>query len=281
MRRLLVIHLFLLLPFLAFAQVKKNPYGAFNKDTVIDKARLECIYYYLTSDPKLNESREGYEMVQIGKRYAKSVSYARFQQDSVFTSLNYYTREDLTYKDLEPYFRKYNDPIGLPEIIKDLGNGNLEYQGKIFIDRYIYEEPKLDFGWTLTDDTLTVCGHPCHGATATFRGRVWKAWYADDIAVSSGPWKFSGLSGLILQIEDSKREHVFRAVSVRKGKSNIKKVDYRDFKTNRKWFNKALNEYNTNPQGTIGASGIEVKEIGGNGAPPRPRRGFNNPIEKE
>ena len=276
MKRLLVIHLFLLFPFFLYGQGAKNKYGMQNKVTVVDTAMLECIYYYLASDPVLNESRESPMMLQIGKQLSKYMDYGRFQQDSTF---NYYNVEEMTFQEYMNLARKFvSEPT---YIIKDMVGGGLEFHGHVFMDYYIYEESKPAFGWTLTDDTLTVCGRPCHGATATFRGREWRAWYADEIPLSNGPWKFSGLPGLILKIEDSTREHVFTAVSIRKGASDITQVDHQDFKTNRVWFNNALKEYRMNPHGAVEASGIEVREIGGNGAPPRPRRLFHNPIEKE
>lgn len=55
---------------------------------------------------------------------------------------------------------------------------------------------------------------------STFRGRHWLAWYSD-LPISEGPWKFCGLPGMILRIEDSNHEHLFTAISIRNIKSNI------------------------------------------------------------
>lgn len=86
---------------------------------------------------------------------------------------------------------------------------------------------------------------------------------------------------MILQIEDSEREHVFRATSIRSGKSAIKLVHSLESKTNREWFNKALRDYMTDPTGTQQTSGVEVKVINGTDNRIRQRRRFFNPIEKE
>jgi GLPGLI family protein len=56
----------------------------------------------------------------------------------------------------------------------------------------------------------------CKKAQTTFRGRTYIAWYTLEIPVSIGPWKFSGLPGLILSIEDSEKVY----------KWEIKKIIY-------------------------------------------------------
>lgn len=58
------------------------------------------------------------------------------------------------------------------------------------------------FQWNLEmDSTKTIAVYECHLATTFFRGRTWKAWFADDIPLSLGPWKLAGLPGLILEAE--------------------------------------------------------------------------------
>lgn len=56
----------------------------------------------------------------------------------------------------------------------------------------------------------------CKKAQTTFRGRTYIAWYTLEIPVAIGPWKFNGLPGLILSVEDSEKVY----------KWEIKKIKY-------------------------------------------------------
>jgi len=48
----------------------------------------------------------------------------------------------------------------------------------------------------------TILGYKCVKATTTFRGSNLVAYFTPDISTKFGPWKFSGLPGLILEISD-------------------------------------------------------------------------------
>lgn len=61
--------------------------------------------------------------------------------------------------------------------------------------------PKLK--WQLVNETKKVNNYVCKKATTQFRGRTYTAWYTEQIPVSKGPWKFGGLPGLILSVEDA------------------------------------------------------------------------------
>lgn len=77
---------------------------------------------------------------------------------------------------------------------------------------YIYEtqEVRQPILWDIASmDTLTIEGYLCHRATATYKGKTWVAWYTEDIPSSAGPWKLSGLPGLILRAEDREGIHSF------------------------------------------------------------------------
>jgi GLPGLI family protein len=79
-----------------------------------------------------------------------------------------------------------------------------------------WEEIIDEMSWELSEDTLTYLSSLCQKATCTFRGRDYTAWFAVDIPISNGPWKFGGLPGLILKIEDSKGEYIFECVGMEK-----------------------------------------------------------------
>lgn len=70
----------------------------------------------------------------------------------------------------------------------------------------------------LADDENEILGYLCKNATTTFRGREYEAWYTTAIPIPDGPWKFSGLPGLILQITDSKENINIEAYSIEMNK---------------------------------------------------------------
>lgn len=258
---------------------KNSRPAIFDKDTILDKARIECIYYHLASDPEINESREEIDILLIGPKKTQYKNYDCYRRDSTFSYLN---KEKATKGDIWKIFNHYPKSHS-DYIIRDLSTGEMEVHESIVIDHYVYKEPRIDFEWELYDDTLTICGHLCHQATCFFRGREWTAWYADDITQSEGPWKFYGLPGLILQVEDSKREHIFTSISIRYANvgNNIIQLLRDDFKTTRTWLSKAQRNHIINPTATYQSSGIIPKNLDGSDAEFSQRKGFFNPIEKE
>lgn len=83
---------------------------------------------------------------------------------------------------------------------------NLDAAG---VYQYVEDIPNIE--WRMTTKTKVVMGYNCQCATTTFRGRNYEAWFAADIPLSYGPWKFHGLPGLILEVADDKNEFHFTA----------------------------------------------------------------------
>ena len=59
-------------------------------------------------------------------------------------------------------------------------------------------------------------GFTCEKATGHFRGRDYEAWFTSEIAITSGPFKFGGLPGLILEVysTDKKIQFLFSSISI-------------------------------------------------------------------
>lgn len=74
---------------------------------------------------------------------------------------------------------------------------------------YKYEEPIPQMNWTLTEEIKTIKDLACKKATTCFRGREYVAWYAVDIPLDCGPWKFHGLPGLIVELADTDNDYHF------------------------------------------------------------------------
>ncbi len=91
-----------------------------------------------------------------------------------------------------------------------------------------------NWNWEITDETSEVLGYKVKKAIANsididpsspvYRGKVY-AWFAPDIAVSSGPAFFCGLPGLILKVNYERTSRTITATSLRK-KTNKPKFNY-------------------------------------------------------
>lgn len=68
--------------------------------------------------------------------------------------------------------------------------------------------------WTFLDTTKVVCGYLCRKITTNFMGRLWEAWYTEEISVSAGPWLLWGAPGLILEAGDSDGYFHFEATKL-------------------------------------------------------------------
>ena len=79
---------------------------------------------------------------------------------------------------------------------------------------YRYEEPVETPRWIISDETCTILSYPCQKATTRFRGREWTVWFSSAIPLNTGPWKLSGLPGLILKATDSKGHYLFECIGI-------------------------------------------------------------------
>lgn len=78
------------------------------------------------------------------------------------------------------------------------------------INNYLIEETLPVIDWKITSDTASFAGLHCQKAITHFKGRDYTAWFCPDIPVHAGPWKLSGLPGLILEAYDTKKQIVFK-----------------------------------------------------------------------
>lgn len=81
----------------------------------------------------------------------------------------------------------------------------------------------LKFNWKILNDKQKIGEYNTQKATTEFGGRTWTAWFASDIPFQDGPYKFSGLPGLIVKIEDADKNYSW----VLQGNKKIK--EYSEF----------------------------------------------------
>ena len=63
--------------------------------------------------------------------------------------------------------------------------------------------------WKVTNEKKTVKNLSLQKATTNWGGRKWTAWFTEEIPFQEGPYKFHGLPGLIIELEDNKGDYKF------------------------------------------------------------------------
>lgn len=91
---------------------------------------------------------------------------------------------------------------GDTRIFIDQENNTIVSNSPLFGENFIIKEATTSISWNMTGATKTIAEHTCHEAIGEFRGRTYSAWFTLDIPVSVGPFKFTGLPGLILEVND-------------------------------------------------------------------------------
>lgn len=99
-------------------------------------------------------------------------------------------------------------------IVKSFIENKVRHYDSAGLDKFVYEETPEEWNWNILDSTKEILGYECIEATTDFHGRKWKVWFAPEIPVQNGPWKFDGLPGLILEAESEGGQYIFEAVGI-------------------------------------------------------------------
>lgn len=132
-------------------------------------------------------------------------------------------------------------------IYKNFGDNEITMIDEIGIDWFKVVEPIPEFEWELCDEWKEISGYKVRKAVCNFRGRDYEAWYASDIPVSDGPWKFCGLPGLIFEVYDTRCHYYYRLTGIRLKDAPLYYPDVNAIETNMKKFNDAKRRYLENP----------------------------------
>ena len=183
----------------------------------IDNAKL-CAHYkiWVVRDASAEKKKyRTYEMfLQIGEKVSKFSDYNLFLGDSavVMEEKAGLNRAEIMANMMSRIREKkrYDE-----QVFKNYPEGNYTIIDKIVIPSYTYNEPEPEMEWTiLAENTDTILGYVCGKATCEFRGRTYTAWYAPDIPIGDGPWKFHGLPGLILKVNDKAKDYYWTCTAL-------------------------------------------------------------------
>jgi len=155
------------------------------------------------------------------------------------------------------------------EIFKNYPAGKITVTDRIATSDYLYEEDRINFQWQIEPDTREILSYTCQKAVTDFRGRHYEAWFAPDLPLNDGPWKFAGLPGLILAVEDSDKNFIFQAIGIENLELSVDFPQKDYVKTSRKEVEKVQKRFIEDPMGyltnSMPGAKVIVKTIDQNG----------------
>lgn len=254
----------------------ENTKARLGKHHIMDVSFMECVYEHKVFDPYKNDIRIEDKILEIGRNAIRYGDYGKYLRDSVIKT-DY--PEGILTNDYMDLSQKYGGKMH--ELVIDLKQNTATYFHSIWGDHYCYEETMPNIKWAITESKETICGYACKKATTTFRGREWTAWYTEELQINSGPWKFNGLPGLILKVEDDKKEHTIEAMQIRKSKKPFGYfVRSSPTKMKRTALNKMVCDYMWDPDSFLAGNPLRP-QLPDDGQPTTKKRLFYNPIEKD
>ncbi len=137
-----------------------------------------------------------------------------------------------------------------------------------------YEGGCTPMQWSLTGEAEQVGDYQCQKAVTSFGGREWTAWFCPDIPVDGGPYKFCGLPGLILKVQDSEKHFSWTMTGIEKGSWPIYEKQYLFQECSPKEAGKILQNMFLHPFTFMKNAGVKIMMRDGKG-------GFYEPGEKE
>lgn len=209
---------------LAFSQATRFVYQVTMKPNANDKSDVKTELAYLDVTPEksvfVSEKSVKRDSLMERMRATNNFSFNREQMDALRSNINY-------------------------TIEKDLINQKTSHKQRIGRDVYTYEEDRT-LEWKIFPETMMIDQYKAQKASTTFTGRVWNAWFTMDIPFQDGPYKFSGLPGLVLKVEDEQGDYSFdlreskkiEALASTQQRGTVVKLKRKDFEKQQDKFQK-------------------------------------------
>jgi GLPGLI family protein len=112
--------------------------------------------------------------------------------------------------------------------------------------------------WKILSEKQKIGEYNTQKATTTYGGREWIAWFSTDIPFQDGPYKFYGLPGLIVKLEDKTGSHIMTLIANKKTVISSEEdlqlpgvtmigLGGKDIEVTKKQFKKAWKDYQMDP----------------------------------
>jgi len=192
----------------------------------IEPAKLIVTYSLKFQEDPLNSEyiRKEDMFLFLGEKTSKFISKNYFEFDTLLRKIKSFSEYELK---ISGPNKQTSSTAFRHQTFKNYPKGKLTCIEHIIDGTFKYEENMGLFNWQLTNETATLYGYKVQKATTEFGGRKWIAWFAPELPFRDGPYKFNGLPGLIVKVNDSRNHYVYEFISIKKPLIHTM-IDYRE-----------------------------------------------------
>lgn len=226
------------------------------------KETANRFFYELTFKPKKDSAKLDKVITILDitdKNRSIYQDYTIISQDSIMKVEIEAMKKAGIMKDLS---KSLKSPKISSKIYKFYPGMKIQYTDKVangFTPTTIGYSEDLKFNWNILGDKQKIGEYNAQKATTEFGGRTWTAWFSTDIPFQDGPYKFYGLPGLIIKIEDADKNYSW----VLQGNKKIKdysELSYADTLMNvsakvndlsKEKFEKTFNDFKKDPFASV------------------------------
>jgi GLPGLI family protein len=189
------------------------------------KETANRFFYELTFKPKKDSAKLDKLITILDITPKKSIyqDYTIPAQDSIIKLAVEEMEKAKVWKDISKLIRM---PKFAYKIVKTYPEMKEQYIDRVSMNLFGYDDP-VKFTWNILPEKQKIGEYNTQKATTEYGGRKWTAWFSSDIPFQDGPYKFYGLPGLIIKIEDDEKNYSWM-LSGNKKLENYEELSYSD-----------------------------------------------------
>ncbi|WP_312075580.1 GLPGLI family protein [Chryseobacterium sp.] len=192
-------------------------------------------------------SHEYFALVINQNQNSEFLSYIKFKNDSTKTAA---IKEMKKVGEGSLSFNyKYGESKFSELIIKNYSTKEITFEKQLY-DKLFIIPYHCTLAWKIDSKKDKINGYNVQKATTEFGGRKWTAWFTQEIPIQDGPYKFHGLPGLIVKINDSENEFIYEIKSLTKELNDLSERNFMAkniIKTTAEKYQKIWEDYRREP----------------------------------
>lgn len=102
-----------------------------------------------------------------------------------------------------------------PVFYKELLKNKVTYKDMVTFKFFNIQDQIEKYDWQILPETKTILGYSCQKASLFFRGSTFEVYFTTEIPFSDGPWKLSGLPGMILEFKNDTNSGIYDALATK------------------------------------------------------------------